>query len=82
MGEKWVLLWSQSQCVFHIEQVRDMLMANARAFNEDRRMDYVPLFIGTRDEVDHLADHLRPRVHERQDARTAAREAIDRAKLA
>lgn len=78
MGDKWVLLWSQSQCAFHIEQVKDMAKANAAAFNEDRRMDYVVLHIGTRDEVDHLADHLRPTMRKRQEARALAWELIDR----
>lgn len=81
MDEKWVFLWSQSQCAFHIEPLEQMIKANAAAFNEDRRMDYVPLFIGSRDDVDSLADHLRPTIHKRQDARAAARDAIDRARL-
>lgn len=81
MDQSYVLLWSQSQCCFHIEQLRDMYRANAAAFREDRRMDYVPLHIGTDDECHALADHLRPQVRQRQEVRALAREAIEKAAL-
>lgn len=54
-----VLLWSQSQCAFHIEPVADMLRENAAAFVEDRRMDYVPIAVGSENGCHRAADHLR-----------------------
>lgn len=76
----WVFLWSQSQCAFHVERLEDMLDANALAFREDRRMDYVPLFVGTESECQAAADAARPILRERQEARDAAREAMDKAR--
>ena len=61
-----VLLWSQSQCALHIETVQDMLAENASAFAEDRRMDYVPIVIGTEEECRNAAEAIRPTLQERQ----------------
>lgn len=66
----WVLLWSQSQNALHIERVNDMQRSNLDAFSGDRRMDYVPLQIGSREAVDAAANAVRPICHAR-----AAREA-------
>lgn len=68
MTETWVLLWSQSQCAFHLEQVGDMLKTNRAAFEAGRRMDYVPLVIGERAECERAADTLRPVLLERQES--------------
>lgn len=75
MGDLWVLLWSQSQCALHIEEAGRMMKANAAAFREDRRMDYVPLHIGSAAECHQWADALRPTLHQRQDSRDEARRA-------
>jgi len=69
MNDQFVMLWSQSQNCFHIERVRDMYDANAMAFREDRRMDYVPLHIGTEDECHALASKLRPTLRKREEGR-------------
>ena len=69
--ESHVLLWSQSQCAFHIEPVGDMLKENGNAFAEDRRMDYVPIVFGTHEECHDAADRLRDTLHARQEARNA-----------
>ncbi|MES1979740.1 MAG: hypothetical protein V4451_17000 [Pseudomonadota bacterium] len=69
MAESHVLLWSQSQCALHIESVGDMLKANRRAYTENRRMDYVPLFIGQREVCDSLASAVRNTMQLRQEAR-------------
>ncbi len=61
-----VLLWSQSQCAMHIEPVSSMLTHNRRAYVEDRRMDYVPIAFGTREECDAAASRLRPVLNERR----------------
>lgn len=78
--EVWVLLWSASQCAFHIESVADMLDANRSAFAEDRRMDYVPLAVGTEDHCHAAADALRPTLRDRQQGREQARAVIDAAR--
>ncbi|MGC3984811.1 MAG: hypothetical protein QM777_08835 [Pseudorhodoferax sp.] len=67
-----VMLWSQSQCALHIERVEDMLRSNRRAYAADRRMDYVPLFIGTDEDCRELADNIRGTMHARQEARAGA----------
>ncbi len=80
MSRTYVLLWSHSQCAFHIEPHADMLDANALAFKEDRRMDYVALMAGTDDECHRMADKLRPILRKRQVARADAMDAIDAAR--
>lgn len=54
-----VLLWSQSQNTFHVERIRHMLRSNRLAYAEDRRMDYVPIFVGSGEHCSELADKLR-----------------------
>lgn len=71
-NETYVLLWSQSQCALHIESVKDMLQENARAFANDRRMDYVPLAFGTQDECHANAERIRGTLHVRQEARAGS----------
>ena len=68
-----VLLWSQSQCALHIESVADMLESNRTAFGADRRMDYVPLFIGTDDNCRYASDSIRHAMQARQESRRAPR---------
>lgn len=67
-----VMLWSQSQCALHIEPVEAMLRSNARAYRDDRRMDYVPLYIGTDEDCRAVADAVRRTMHARQEARAGA----------
>ena len=74
--EIWVLLWSHSQNALHIEPLTEMHRSNLEAFNENRSMDYVPLQIGSRADVDWAADHVRPAVHAREAAFAARREAM------
>ena len=75
----WVLLWSQQQCALHVETLADMMESHARAFAGDRALQYIPLVIGDREVIDHVAEAIRPTLHQRQDAQTAARDAITRA---
>lgn len=71
LREIWVLLWSQSQCALHVESLRDMQRANLEALHDDRRMDYVPLLIAAREEVDEAAEAIRPLIRKRQEERSA-----------
>lgn len=60
------LLWSQSQCALHIEPVSDMLSENRQAYADDRRMDYVPIYIGDEGECRTAADAVRVTMRARQ----------------
>lgn len=71
MEPLWVLLWSQSQNALHLEPLEDMQKANVEAFTENRRMDYVPLHVGTRESVHAAAEDVRPICRARAEARTA-----------
>lgn len=73
----WVLLWSKSQCALHIETLDRTFRANAEAFSQDRRMDYVVLMAGDRELVDEIADLVRPTVMRRANERDAARAILD-----
>jgi hypothetical protein len=77
MNDKWVLLWSQSQCAYHIERFDDMLRANLQAYHENRRMDYVPIWVGTEAECDKAAEAGRVLMEERWEAKREAQEVID-----
>lgn len=68
-GAAWVLLWSQSQCATHIEPLLDMMTSNLQAYQGNRRMDYVPLAIGTESECRRVAAEIRPTMRERMEQR-------------
>jgi hypothetical protein len=55
----YVLLWSQSSNGLHIEPFARMLESNRSAYAENRRMDYVPIFIGEKDGCHAIACTLR-----------------------
>ena len=44
-GTAYVLEYSFSQRCFHVETLAEALETNARAFAENRRVDYIPLGI-------------------------------------
>ncbi len=67
--DQWVLLWSQSQCALHIEPAVSMIKSNLRAYAEDRRMDYVPLFMGERKDCDSIAASVRGTLRVRAESR-------------
>lgn len=71
-GAVWVLLWSKSQCATHVEPLKDMLDNNLRAYQLDRRMDFVPLAIGSEADVRHAAAEIRPTMRDRQKQRQGA----------
>jgi len=72
-AEPTVLLWSRSQNVLHIEPLSRMLDKNRRAYVADRRMDYVPMFIGSDDDCHAAAASMRQTLIKRQDQREAAK---------
>lgn len=63
--ETWVLLWSHSQNCTHVEPLSRTLETNRRAYSNNTPMDYVPLHIGTQDEVLSIARSLRQTLHRR-----------------
>lgn len=74
--EVWVLCWSHSQNALHVELLAEMLRTNVEAFHENRSLDYVPLQIGTRADVDWAANHVRPAVYAREEAHAAQRRVV------
>lgn len=67
---QYALLWSQSQCALHIESVQEMLNTGRRACTDDRRMDYVPIFLGSDEQCHTVASRIRTTMHERAQRRT------------
>lgn len=65
----YVLLWSQSQNVLHVEPLADMLSSNREAYAENRECDFVPLVIGTEADVRRAADACRNTLHQREERR-------------
>ena len=65
------LLWSQSQCALHIEPIADMLSENRRAYADDRRMDYVPIYFGSDDDCHQASAAVRNTMATRQARRAA-----------
>lgn len=57
MSEQWVLLWSQSQNAVHVERLEDCLSSNRLAYQDNRRSDCIPIFIGERGHVAAAAGH-------------------------
>lgn len=71
MSAAHVLLWSQSQCALHIEPLAEMLSENRQAYTEDRRMDFVPIYIGAEEECRGAADAVRNTMAQRQQAKAS-----------
>lgn len=60
-GELYFLEVSGSQQCFHIGELTELVAKNLRAFvNQRIALDYVPIFIGTREECSRAADKLDP----------------------
>lgn len=69
----YVLLWSKRQNCYHIELLSDLLNKNLDAFKRDASLnDYHLIAIGTRQQVDEIADSGRALIRERDDALRAA----------
>lgn len=65
----WVLLWSKTQGMLHIETLEAMLSSHMQAFAGDLEMLYVPLLIGDREVIDQAANAVTPKVAERYNAK-------------
>lgn len=71
-AETWVLLWSHSQNCTHVEPLARMLDTNRRSYVNNTPMDYVPLHIGTQDEVLGVSRSLRQTLRKREAERSPA----------
>lgn len=72
MSEQWVLLWSQSQNAIHVERLEDCLSKNRQAYQDNRRSDYVPIYVGERGNVSAAASHCSNTLLDRELAERAA----------
>jgi len=67
MSKQWVLLWSQSQNALHIETVEQMTSRGRKAYQENRRSDYVAIYVGERAHIDAAAGFCHQTLAQRQD---------------
>jgi precorrin-6B methylase 2 len=57
---QYALLWSKAQNCLHIETVVDLAHKNAKALAANQTLnDYHPIFIGSREDCDRLAERCR-----------------------
>ena len=57
----YVLEWSKKQGMPHVQPLERTLSNNRKAYMDDRAVnDYVPLAVGTRDDMLIAADAIRP----------------------
>lgn len=57
---QYALLWSKAQNCLHIETVVDLAHKNVDAFAANKTLtDYHPIFIGSREDCDRLAERCR-----------------------
>lgn len=69
--ELWALEWDHKSNSIHVQPVDWMTSRNVSCFKQDSRPTarYVPLFIGTRTEVEAEADRVRQVLMAREDER-------------
>ena len=66
MKDLYVLEWSKKQGMPHVQRLEKTLSHNRLAYMEDRSTnDYIPLFVGTFEEVSEAADAIRPTLEKR-----------------
>lgn len=66
LAADYALLWGQSQGAIHIEPIAEMLDQNRQACAVDRRMDYVPIAIGSQARCYEIAEQVRKTLAERR----------------
>lgn len=67
MNNQWSLLWSKRQNALHIETLDTALSKNRNLYRDDRYInDYIPIFVGTKEECHAAADNCRKTMAERQ----------------
>ena len=67
MSDVYVLEWSQKQGMPHVQKLEETLSANRRAYMDDKPSnDYIPLAIGTLDDMLTAAEAMRPTLIKRK----------------
>ena len=65
--ELYVLEWSKKQGMPHVQKLEETLSANRLAYMEDKAAnDYIPLAVGSFDEMIDAADAIRPTLAKRR----------------
>lgn len=65
--EQYVLEWSHKQGMPHVQRLNDTLSANRRAYMDNKPVnDYIPIAIGTFDEMMDAAEAIRPTLMQRR----------------
>lgn len=68
--ELYVLEWSKKQGMPHVQRLEYTLSHNRKAYMEDKAVrDYIPLAVGTFDEMSAAADAIRPTLEKRKSER-------------
>ena len=63
----YVLEWSKKQGMPHVQRLEYTLSHNRKAYMEDKAVgDYIPLAVGTFDEMSAAADAIRPTLMKRR----------------
>ena len=61
MSDLYVLEWSKKQGMPHVQRLSETLSANRRAYMDNKATgDYIPLAIGSFDEMIDAAEAIRP----------------------
>ena len=62
MTNLYVLEWSQKQGMPHVQRLEDTLSRNRRAYRENKGVnsDYLPIAVGTMEEMLLTAENMRP----------------------
>ena len=55
----YALQWSRTQNCFHVERVGHMLSNNRAAYLDDRACDYIPIAVGTLEQMSEIAEACR-----------------------
>jgi len=69
MTELFALLWSKSQNCFHVEPLERTAQSGQRFFRGNLTNDYLLIGFGSEDDIDVMADKLRPLVIEREEVK-------------
>ena len=59
MSNLYVLEWSKRDNAFHVDELARSLSSNRDAYRDDAERDYIPLYVGTLQEVQDAADAAR-----------------------
>lgn len=67
MKDLYVLEWSKKQGMPHVQRLTETLSANRRAYMDDKVVnDYIPIAVGTMDELLDAAEAMRPTLIKRR----------------